>query len=122
MEEVSTDKKDRPLKPITIITTEILVDPAKEAEDKEYERLKERAQAREKEENRKTAMAMGKSAKPKKTANDQASNKIGKYLSNKVVQQSVDSPADSDAIPTFPLANKSTKSKSKASFGDFSGW
>eukprot|EP00980_Cylindrotheca_fusiformis_P008126 scaffold1727_cov133-Cylindrotheca_fusiformis.AAC.29 len=126
MEEVATDKKDRPLKPITILTTEILVDPAKEAEEKEHERLTQRAKAREEEEKRKEAMAVGKSAKQKKSAVDQqassSSTAIGKYLPTTGVQQTaVDTSADGTEIP-ISVAKKVTKPKGKASFGDFSGW
>ena len=127
MEEVATDKKDRPKKTITIIKTEILVDPAKEAEELEYQRLQERAQARAEESKRKAAMAVGKSAKPKKAPQTNSVNTIGKYLPISVGQQtSIDSPAagGSDAIPTFAAAKKASQSKpkSKTTFGDFSGW
>jgi peptidyl-prolyl cis-trans isomerase-like protein 2 len=122
MEEVATDKKDRPLKAITIVKTEILVDPAKEAEEKEYERLKERAQAREEEKKREKAMALGKSAKPKKSPTGETTTIIGKYLPTTVARQSVDGPGDSAAIPTFSAAKKGTKPKNKTGFGDFSGW
>jgi peptidyl-prolyl cis-trans isomerase-like protein 2 len=122
MEEVGSDKKDRPLKPITILSTEILVDPAKEAEEKEYERLKERAQAREEEKKRKKAMALGKSAKPKQSPTSETTTMIGKYLPTTVARQSVDGPGDSAAIPTFSAAKKGTKPKNKTGFGDFSGW
>ena len=131
MQTTAKDKKDRPVEPITILKMEILVDPAKEAEELEQQRLEELAQAREDEKERKKAMAAGKmmpGKQPKSTSNGTTTasvgSKVGKYLSVASIPQNQVSEAEdkSDGFPVLPPPSK-VKSVPKATkFGDFSGW
>ena len=126
MEKVATDKKDRPLQPIKILSTEILVDPAKEAEEKEYTRLQGLAEARKEAERGKKAGSTGKNFQPedgRRSKTETNSNAtIGKYLPKAIIQ-SVDTSADCEVIPAIPAPKmKAKKAKTKTHFGNFSSW
>mmetsp|Transcript_42692 Transcript_42692/g.103247 ORF Transcript_42692/g.103247 Transcript_42692/m.103247 type:complete len:418 (-) Transcript_42692:54-1307(-) len=127
MEKVATDKKDRPIQPIKILATEILVDPAKEAEDKEYARLEGLAEARTETERQKKARSLGKTAAPIDRRSGGIDNRnstptIGKYLPQ-TMTQSVDLSAENDSITSIPAAKiKGEKAKTKTQFGNFSSW
>jgi hypothetical protein len=121
MMEIPTNKKDRPIKPITILQTEILVDPAKDAETIQQARMEELARERQEAQNRKKALALGKTVKWKKNESSEITS-IGKYLPIGVTKQSVSETESNDTIPTFSMAKKKTKQLKKTKFGDFSGW
>lgn len=125
MEQVATDKKDRPMHSIKILSTEILVDPAKEAEEKEYSRLQGIAEARKEAQRQKKEGSTGKaslSVHERKSSIDSHSNAtIGKYLS-KAVMQSMDTSTDTDSIPAIPAPKMQAKAKTKTKFGNFSSW
>lgn len=139
MEACASDKKDRPLETITIIKTEILIDPAKDAEELEQKRMEELTQARKEEAERKRAQASGKSLV--KTKNKTSSSTtttsnnvsmIGKYLPKSVLVQQQSKDKDDDdggddggtMVPTLPVPVAKTKvaPPTKTKFGDFSGW
>ena len=148
MEGVGTDKKDRPLEPITILDTDIISNPAKDAEAKEIQRIEEK---REFEAKQKRSSSIGGVGWKKKqvssatnsTSTTAGSTMIGKYLPKAIQQQAVQGSNDSGkgtaadddgiAIPKWPTtsklqisssskSNKSSTKKPKTSFGDFSGW
>jgi len=126
MEQVATDKKDRPLQSIKILSTEILVDPAKEAEEKEYARLQGLAQARKEAKLQKKARSTGKSVplldKRRSSTEISSSPAIGKYLPKAIVQ-SVDTITGSESIPAIPAPKmKAKQAKMKTLFGNFSSW
>ena len=126
MEKVVTNKKDRPLQPIKILSTEVVVDPAKEAEEKEYARIQGLAEARKEAERQKKTRSTGKPISPSvgnrnKTRNP-ADDTIGKYLPKTIIQ-SVDTSAESEGIPVIPAPKKKAdKAKAKSHFGNFSSW
>lgn len=131
MEKIATDKKDRPVKPIKILKMEILTDPAKEAEEKEYARLRGLQEARQAAERQNKARSKGKTAVPAQkrggSSNDgkfssSDTNLIGKYLPAKMMQSVAEAAAtESDSIPTKPAPQKK-KAPSKPNFGNFSSW
>ncbi|CAJ1967962.1 unnamed protein product [Cylindrotheca closterium] len=129
MEKAATDKKDRPVDPIKIVTTEVLVDPAKEAEDKEFSRLQGLREGRMEAERQKQARSLGKTALPldRRGGSIESRNNtatIGKYLSQTMIQ-STDVSADIDVIiPSAPSASKMKENKVKTNtqFGNFSSW
>lgn len=127
MEKVATDKKDRPVQPIKILSTEILVDPSKEAEEKEYARIRGLAEARTNAEHQKKARSLGKTATPIErrssgTASSDCTPTIGKYLPKTMIQ-SVEVSLDNDQIPSIPAAKvKVKKAKPRNGFGNFGSW
>lgn len=127
MEKIATDKKDRPVQPIKILSTEILVDPSKEAEEKEYARIRLLAEARTKAERQKKSRLLGKTAIPIErrssgTASRDCTPTIGKYLPKTVIQ-SVDVSVDNDQIPSIPAVKvKARKAKPQSGFGNFGSW
>lgn len=133
MENVPTDKKDRPVKAITILKTEILLDPAKDAKELEEKRIEEMAQARREEEERKKARALGRSAasvkQEKKESISNGGIMIGKYLPKSSLsqqqqqqQQSSDDGADLSSILPPLVTKPKSVAPSKTKFGNFSSW
>lgn len=142
MQKIPTDKKDHPIDTVTIVRMEILVDPAKEAQELEQQRLQELAHARERKErdhvnsrSRVTgkkapgAMAESKSTldpSQKSAATSTGPTAIGKYLSATVVNAKDNDDTNNDngssellVLPP-PAKQKSTIKATK--FGNFSGW
>jgi peptidyl-prolyl cis-trans isomerase-like protein 2 len=127
--KIPTDKKDRPLEPVIIERTEILVNPAQEAELQVEKEIEERAVYRRQEEEKRKANALGrtttaatKAAQTKAKA--ETKNVVGKYLPKQAVagppKQEEDDEKD-EKIPSLPVARlKPPPAKSK--FGNFSGW
>jgi peptidyl-prolyl cis-trans isomerase-like protein 2 len=128
MQECATDKKERPVEAITIVTTEVVVDPAKEAQEMEERRMQERSEAKEVEAERKKAKAMGKTVSNKSKESSSSSKEstvIGKYLPKSAVQQQQSKEEEDkdavDSIPTLPVA-RNPPPRTQMKFGDFSGW
>jgi peptidyl-prolyl cis-trans isomerase-like protein 2 len=121
MEKVATDKKERPIDAIKIIATEILVNPASDAEELENQRLQELAEARQtKEERRK-----GISSRPKACVSEASSppNDVGRYLKEKLKNPSKARPSnDVKDIQGDPAPSRLPPPPKKTTFGNFSGW
>lgn len=126
IQKMETDKKDRPIETLKILKTEILVDPALEAEELEDKRLEELAALREKEKKQ--------NEKPKKKATNgdegaASANKttsgVGKYLKKANLLDTLDDNVGGKGLGldlpkvTRPVASKKAP---KTKFGDFSGW
>lgn len=129
MQKCATDKKERPIEPITILKMEILVDPAKEAEELEQKRFEELAAARTEEAGRKNSVAVGKKATaPKEEGNGSSSgvSKIGKYLPVAAIAQKDVAEEDDHKVTDFPVlpapSAKANSAPKATKFGDFSGW
>lgn len=150
LQAMPTDKKDRPLQPITIVCMEILVDPARDAKQAQEQQWKEQELEKQQSETRKQTMALGKSGA--KTTHNGKSIKIGttnriqigKYLPKSVLQANDNYGEDADDYannngdgnkPSNSLPSKThlalppvVKMKPKApvptkqKFGDFAGW
>jgi hypothetical protein len=129
--KMPTDKKDRPIDPIIIERTEVLVNPAQEAADQVEKEIEERAVYRRQEEETRKANALGrtttaatKAAQTK--AKQETKHVVGKYLPKQAAvappkQEQDNDEKDEKVIPSLPLARvKPPPAKSK--FGNFSGW
>ena len=108
MERVGNDKKDKPKQKIEILGTEILVDPAKEAEDLERERLQALADARSKKSKAKSTVK-----RPKADGEDSSStpSSVGKYLKSKNKTTASFSSSSSEVRPTSRLPPPPKKTK-----------
>jgi peptidyl-prolyl cis-trans isomerase-like protein 2 len=136
MEQQPADEKDRPLEPIILISTEVLVNPAKEAEELERQRIEERGIVRQQEQERKKATALGRASTTTaasitnsvKTIKSTTSNMVGKYLPKHVQPTPPSSNKDEqqqqqDTKEEIPLVVPKVKPpQAKTKFGDFSGW
>jgi peptidyl-prolyl cis-trans isomerase-like protein 2 len=132
LQKFQTDKKERPLEEITILKMEILVDPAREAEDLEQTRMQTLVEARQAEEEQKKAKALGKMKSTTKTTTSgdtsqgdrSTSSVIGKYLPASVVPTTkATQDKDDDGFPILPAPAAKAKVPPKANtFGNFSGW
>eukprot|EP00553_Chaetoceros_curvisetus_P011858 CAMPEP_0204640564 /NCGR_PEP_ID=MMETSP0717-20131115/47943_1 /ASSEMBLY_ACC=CAM_ASM_000666 /TAXON_ID=230516 /ORGANISM="Chaetoceros curvisetus" /LENGTH=151 /DNA_ID=CAMNT_0051661035 /DNA_START=94 /DNA_END=549 /DNA_ORIENTATION=+ len=151
MEDIPTDKKDRPHQEITIQSAEVLYSPVKEAIEKERMRIEKRAEAKrlEKEERRSSTIGMGGTVAKKsisvtsanvQSAKDQAPV-VGKYLAAKITTPSTSSSSsgnsgngggsgsgskskrntEEETIVPVSLSRLPPPPK-KTTFGDFSGW
>jgi peptidyl-prolyl cis-trans isomerase-like protein 2 len=121
MEKVPADKKERPIDAIKIIGTEILVNPVKEAEDLENQRLQELAEARKVKED----LRKGIVSRPKVEASETASTKsdVGRYLKEKLKNPSKDSAStDTKDIQGETAPSRLPPPPKKTTFGNFSGW
>jgi hypothetical protein len=122
MEKVPADKKERPIDAIQIIATEILVNPAKEAEELENKRLQELAEARQTNED----LRKGISSRPKAKAPETSSteNDVGRYLKKeKLKNPSKDSASnDTKDIQGEPAPSRLPPPPKKTTFGNFGGW
>lgn len=130
--KMPTDKKDRPLEPVIIERTEILVNPAQEAERQVEKEIEERAVYRRQEEETRKANALGrtttaatKAALTKAKA--ETKHVVGKYLPKQAIvagpskQQQEEDDEKNEKIPSPPVARvKPPPAKSK--FGNFSAW
>lgn len=137
MKEIAADKKDRPTKPIQIIRTEILVDPAKEAQDSEETRLTAIAKERDQQSSKyaKTEILVpGASAAAHSVATKStSSSRIGKYLpatifpashstSKKDDDDTVVPTAPAHAVGSYGKPSAASNKKITSKFGDFSAW
>jgi peptidyl-prolyl cis-trans isomerase-like protein 2 len=121
MEKVPADKKERPIDAIKIIGTEILVNPVKEAEELENQRLQELAEARQTKEDLQKGIASRPKAKASETSS--AKNDVGRYLKEKLK----DPPKDIASNDTKDVQGETAPSRlppppKKTTFGNFSGW
>ena len=128
MKKVPTDKKDRPVHEMTITGVVVLVNPGKEAEELERERLEKLVSEKNSEVESRKASALGR--KSVQASNPTSSTKpstetsapaIGKYLSKRLKPAS----AKSSAADDEELKVKATRlppPPKKTSFGNFSGW
>jgi len=135
MESVATDKKDRPLDEIKIISAEVIYSPIEEAGKKERLRIQKRADAirSEKEERRSSALGIVASSKsvlsPDANTNDEdLGPTIGKYLPKASVgpkkkdkKEGNVTEDDNDLMAAVPDSRLPPPPK-KTTFGDFSGW
>jgi peptidyl-prolyl cis-trans isomerase-like protein 2 len=120
IEKVPADKKERPIDAIKIIATEILVNPVKEAEDLENQRLQELAEARKTKEDLRKGIA-----RPKAKASETSSTKndVGRYLKEKLKNPSKDSASnDTKEIQGETAPSRLPPPPKKTTFGNFSGW
>jgi peptidyl-prolyl cis-trans isomerase-like protein 2 len=119
MEKVPADKKERPIDPIQIIATEILVNPVKEAEDLESKRLQDLAEARKtKEDLRKGIVQPKANVETASTKND-----VGRYLKEKLKKPSKDSASnDTKDVQGEIAPSRLPPPPKKTTFGNFSGW
>lgn len=131
MEQVPTDKKDRPSQEIKILSVEVLVNPAKEAEEAENARLQEAAITLKAEQDARKAAALGRKLKPNTAAVSAApltkkkeKPVIGKYLPKAAVHASSKavSSDEEDGLPAPNMASRLPPPPKKTSFGNFSGW
>lgn len=115
LERIPADKKDRPREEIKILGTDVLVDPAKEAQELEQKRLQKLVASRE---NPSKDGTKEYGAKPAAAAKMPEKEEIGRYLKLKDASSSGKQAAALDeAIPSrLPPPPKST------TFGNFSGW
>jgi peptidyl-prolyl cis-trans isomerase-like protein 2 len=135
MEQVPVLKKDRPIDEIKINSVEVLVNPAKQAEEAEQIRIQERSEAMKREEDARKASALGRNsssmppAKRKTMTNVAEStasgpSPVGKYLAvtsaakkpKKAAAKDDDIDRKSAPASRLPPPPKTTK------FNDFSGW
>mmetsp|Transcript_19972 Transcript_19972/g.29446 ORF Transcript_19972/g.29446 Transcript_19972/m.29446 type:complete len:567 (-) Transcript_19972:218-1918(-) len=136
MESIATDKKDRPIDEIKIISAEVIYSPIEEAGEKERLRIQKRADAKrlEKEERRSSALGIVTSAKTISSSDanandeDQGGPIIGKYLpqasvgnKNKGKKEDYGTEDDHDLMAAVPVSRLPPPPK-KTTFGDFSGW
>ncbi len=147
MERVPTNpKNDRPLQDITILSMQVLDNPAQEAEEMELRRLEAKVASRRVQERERKESALGGPSKKRKpdeaTATikaavdgdgtkdntSSAASQVGKYLSkqqqaNDVMGQAVDAvSADSLSTAALPRPSKKKKQTTTSKFGDFSSW
>ena len=121
---VKTDKKNRPNIPIHIMSTEIIVDPIREVEEQEEERLAALAAAR-----KRGSSDTSKFASINKKGDDISGTKIGKYLpsscflTNDIIKSNSE---DEQSISTSTHIRKdkttATSLPTKQQFGDFRSW
>jgi peptidyl-prolyl cis-trans isomerase-like protein 2 len=128
MEKISTDRKDRPLETIKIVDTDILTNPAKDAEENEAQRIKERSEQRKSKQEKRTKISRGTADITKTKTATPNSSMIGKYLPKNVLQQQQQTQPEDDnegdtAIPRLTLPqSKKANFQPKSTFGDFAGW
>jgi peptidyl-prolyl cis-trans isomerase-like protein 2 len=136
MEEVPTDKKDRPFKEIRLEKAEVMYSPIEEAAEKERLRIQKRSEVKRLEKEERRSLALGKTI-PSKAAiahdgdtkeGDSVAQEIGRYLPkhskpNKKVKRY--KPKDEQGIgleeSSIPLSRLPPPPK-KTTFGDFNGW
>lgn len=125
LERMSTDKKDRPRETITILGTDVLVDPAAEARKLEQTRLEKIAAARQQppskdraNDNNKSS-AMAKSAKISKKNNSNDKPDVGRYLKQRLKKSSGNLQAESIGVSSQSLLPPPPK---ETMFGNFGGW
>mmetsp|Transcript_41476 Transcript_41476/g.99378 ORF Transcript_41476/g.99378 Transcript_41476/m.99378 type:complete len:611 (+) Transcript_41476:104-1936(+) len=128
MQSTGSDQKDRPTKPIIILSTEILSDPAQEADEIQENKLEELAEAREQQRKKSTRKVVS-GTKPQsgsQSSNDgSSSSRIGKYLSKHPTNDAMSGFGGLDlpgpSVPK-PANNDTSMSKKKKTYGDFSSF
>jgi peptidyl-prolyl cis-trans isomerase-like protein 2 len=128
MQSTGSDQKDRPIKPIILLSTEIVSDPALEADEIQDRKLVELSEAREKKSGLSKAMSVTEMSTAKQdnwssnSSNDGSSNRIGKYLAK---QPTADIMSESGYdLPGKPVPKpaRNEKAMSKRKYGDFSNF
>jgi len=140
MEGIPADKKDRPLEEIKIISVDVLVNPVKEAEEKERVRIEERVAARERKDATKRTSALGKVKKADKAGalqqvsneRSQSTNSIGKYLPKALLnsaelevnqaKKNKEKGTNSSSKTPAMIPSRLPPPPKKTTFGNFSGW
>ena len=136
MEEVPTDKKDRPFKEIRLEKAEVMYSPIEEAAEKERLRIQKRSEVKRLEKEERRSLALGKTI-PSKAAiahdgdtkeGDSVAQEIGRYLPkhskpNKKVKRykTKDEQGIGLEESSIPLSRLPPPPK-KTTFGDFNGW
>ena len=137
MEEVPTDKKDRPSREIQLMSAEVMYSPIDEAGEKERLRIQKRADAKRLEMEERRASALGNtkpleiqnaSASVTQTKEDSINQIVGCYLpkantsslSNKKKKSSKHDDIGTH-VEVLPISRLPPPPK-KTTFGDFSGW
>ena len=126
MRKVPTDKRDRPVHELKIEKVEVLVNPAKDAEDLERKRLEEVMESKRQQELAWKESTLGKrkgsnSSNPRTAASPSAQRsktEIGKYLKKTNSQKST---SGTQADPE-PRVSRLPPPPKKTKFGNFSGW
>jgi peptidyl-prolyl cis-trans isomerase-like 2 len=127
IESMPTDKKDRPLEDIKIVTAEVLFSPIQEAIEKNLARAQQREQIRRQEKEERRTATFGTTAKESMTSNSsliQSSTfgaskdtmDVGRYLNIKKEDENLEVAKDESVVTRLPPPPKKTV------FGDFSGW
>lgn len=127
MKNVPVDKNDRPIHPIMIETIQVLVNPAKEAEDLEKVRIETRMKELQHRDSLHSIKALGGITKQQnKLANTPTPSivntkpEVGKYL--KIVNNTNNNnKVNYDEVEFVPVSRLKPPPK-KTKFGDFSGW
>lgn len=129
MKKVPTDKKDRPVHDITIIGITVLVNPAREAEALERDRIEKLILERQKDAQSRKASAIGRTStqssgaaiatKPPKESSIPA---VGKYMSQVLQAGASKVSADENEGLRAAKAFRLPPPPKKTTFGDFSGW
>lgn len=127
LQQIPTDKKDRPIQEITIVKMEIISDPAKEAEELEEKRMEELVQARKEKEARSSRRAVGKNEVSEKSGGkiSRSSAAIGKYLPASLTAAAPDDEdtKEKEGFPILPAPAPNPRCRPKTTkFGNFSGW
>jgi len=139
MEDIPTDKRDRPKKQIKIITAEVFVNPFREAQEAETLRIQIRANERLRLDDQRKASALGNTStssqiSPSSTLPHKPIHGIGKYLPKNAFKSFLDDIPASDIAKTkkIPQGEQTTipfvshkpppGKKNTATFGNFSTW
>jgi len=131
LEKVQTDKKNRPVHEIKILSTEVVKDPAQEAHDAEQRRFQGIAAARE----QSTRASSAKPKLPPTTPAEARSDSVGRYLKQRLKEDTIlqnsstTSTSSHNAKKDAVVEVKNTSAPSRlppppkrSNFGDFSGW
>ena len=133
MQSTGSDQKDRPVKPITILSTEIVSDPAQEADEIQESKLEELAEAREQQQQQQrkkstkgvVSMTKPQSGSQLSNTGSSSSSRIGKYLSKQPTKDVMSGFGGLDLpgppVPK-PAKNDISMSKKKKKYGDFSNF
>lgn len=116
IQSVATDKKNRPVEPVVLLSTEIVVDPALEAQEIQDKRLAELIEARERTTRQAGVGTTGKSGKMKqRDRQEQECVIVGKYLRLPTTDEvSGETASSSESVASKP------KMPTSKGFGDFS--
>ena len=120
MENIATDKKDRPKEEIKIVGTDVLKDPAQEARQIEEERIRELVRERRGGRQVKRASRSSVAAGPDAAGRQD----VGRYLKEKLKATTGSAMASDEASTEFGGKNPSRlpPPPKKTKFGDFGGW
>ncbi|KAI2496341.1 Rtf2 RING-finger [Fragilaria crotonensis] len=128
MKKVPTAKKDRPVHDITITGITVLVNPAKEAEELERERIEKLISQQASHVQSRDASALGKNASQAKpetlpiasSLRESGAPAIGKYLSQRLTPSAATASTEVEGL--VEKASRLPPPPKKSTFGDFSGW